>query len=231
MYRPPPSYRVPDQEYESILIYGTGDVAMSMLAIGLARNAHEQFTWADCGKSSTPDRDPIHDLMRKYASVHSPESVGTVDLEPSQLHVEAFSALIATTNYREFLLELLRLPALFQEIVPFPPREDSGQSFILTRVDSLPPRLVRDTLQDRRLHATLHRSHLTLVATFRGDPPEALQRSFYRVFGVEETESQEWADAMVWAERGAADLDLLHSQSLKEAWTRLGLDRSLLAAD
>lgn len=231
MYRPPPSYRVPNQEYESILIYGTGDVPMAMLAIGLARNAHVQFTWADCGNLGSTDGEPIHDLMRSYASARSPEAIGTDDLEPPRLHVEAFNALIATTNYREFLLELLRLPALFQEIVPFPPREDSGHSFILTRVDTLPARLVRDTLQDRRLHETLHRSHLTLVATFRGDPPQALQRSFYRVFGVEETESQQWADAMVWAERGAADLDLLRSQSMKEAWTRLGLDRSLLAGD
>ncbi len=231
MYRPPPSYRVPDQEYESILVYGTGDLPMSMLAIGLARNAHAQFTWADCGDPRTPERDLIRDLMRKYASGRSPESVDATDLESSRLHVEAFNALITSTNYREFLLELLRLPPLFQEMVPFPPREGDGHSFILTRVDALPERLVRDTLQNRHLHQTLHRSRLTLVATFRGDPSEALQRAFYRVFGVEDTMGPEWTDAMVWAERGTAELDLLHSQSMKEAWTRIGLDRSLLTTD
>ncbi len=223
-----PSYRIRDTEPESILVYGNGETPIAYLAVGLAQRFQPEFAWANCAPPNPRVERKVRELMVRHAYDGRDDTVPLGEMERHVIRVEAFNALVATTIYRNLLLELLRLPALMQGVVPYPPEDGDHPTLVLAGVDALPGQIVRDTLEDFHLHETLHRARLTLVATYRGAPPPELQRRFDRIFGVEEVAGATWTEALVWSERGQLDVDLLHPQTMREAWRLLGLDGELL---
>ena len=223
-----PSYRIRDTDPESILVYGGGETPLAYLAVGLAQRVQAEFAWANCAPPNPQIERTVRDVMVRHAVAGRLDPVPPQELERQLVRAETFNALVATTIYRNLLLELLRLPALLQGLVPYPPADGLGPALVLAGVDALPDGVRSDSLEDFHLHETLHRARLTLVVTYRGTPAPRLQRSFDRIFGVEQVPGANWTDSLVWSERGLKDVDLLQPQSLRDAWRLLGLDASLL---
>lgn len=222
--------RPSEPSVESTLIYGRGDTPLAMLAVGLAQRVHPQFAWADCAEPVSPSKDDgVAGLTSSHHVGSRPGALAPDDLARPKVHEEAFTALIATSIYRAPLLPLLRLPSLLQGVVPFPPRSQEHPALVLSRIDALPTSVLRETLEDAEVHATLRRSGVSLLATYRGPAPTELQHAFDRVYGIEEAVSLRWADALAWSERGRAEGELLPPQTLRELWRQLGLEKELLS--
>jgi|GEM_PF-4845571 len=224
------SSRPPGEDPQSILIYGSGDAAISMLALGFAQRGRPQFAWANCAGSTHELELRTRELLDVHAGVGRWDSVEPRQLEPQSVRPEAVDDLVemGTDTSRSLLLNLLRLPPLLQELVSITPPLSDPVTIVLTRVDALPAGLARDTFGDPSLHDTLHRGRVTLVVTFHGTPALPLLEAFDRVFRIEEIRGKHWADSFVWSERDPAEIDLLLPQPLRDTWSGLNLNPSLL---
>jgi hypothetical protein len=219
----------PEPTAESTLLYGRGETPLLMLAVGLAQRVHPEFAWANCSETSAPGSDEVvARLTRAHRLEPHDGPIAPAELERPEVHEAAFTALIASRLYRVPLLPLLRLPSLLQGVVPFPPARGEHPALVLARIDALPASVRTETLESAEVHATLRASGVSLLATYRGSAPTTLQRAFDRVYGIEEAPSLRWADALVWGERGRADVELVPPQPLRELWRQLGLEKELL---
>jgi len=215
-------------EGESILICGSGDVPMSMLAAGLADRVNPEFAWAQCTDPPAVSDVSLRDLIAKHVRQGTGATVDARQLRRPAFRSEAFDSLVDSGYDRDLLVDLLRLPSALQGAVSYPLRDGEQSAMVLARVDALPRPLVEEVFGDRHLHTTLRQVRITLVVTFRGPPVPEVAGTFDRVFGVEENRGSPWLDASVWSERGLKARELLVPQPLGSAWNRLGLNPKFL---
>lgn len=216
----------------SILIHGSGETAMSMLAVGFALQACREFAWAQCGEPARLRGSAMRDAWERYASVRRYGPIDPRELEVQPIRPETVDQVVNPINRdeRNRLVGLLHLPPFLQGLVSAGPGASELLPILFSQLDALPAELVRATFADPQVHETLHRGGVLLLATFHGAPTASLRDAFDQVYRIEDVGRAHWTDAFVWSERGPADVDLLLPRPLREVWSELRLDPTLLSA-
>jgi hypothetical protein len=216
---------------QSILVFGSGESAMSLLAAGFAELARPEFAWANCSGSTRGWERWIAELLEGHSTDRSDVEVSPREFRMFDAPAKWIERLVVPetipADLRERLDDFARLPPLFQRLVSrFAPPEDRG-SVVLTNADAFRSAVVDAALASARLHATLRREGVSLTVTFRGDPPSPVKEAFDQVLRVDSPRGAFWAEARVMSERGFDSTPLLLPQSLCDAWTILGLNPGL----
>jgi len=231
MAHEPTSRPIPDLP-RSTLVYGEGEAALSMLAAGLALKCSPGFGWANCSGSTVGWEGSVLAALEAGSSGRQVERVRPEELEPHPVVPGALHALVdpegLTRARRERLVDFLRLPDLFQRLVANRPSGVLLSAIILTNADALPYPLLRDTLGDPRLHHELRVEGVSLVVTYRGNPPTAVEEPFDRLLRVGPPTDGSWVDSFVRPERGAPGEEPPLTGSLRVCWQQLGLDARTL---
>lgn len=225
---PPSSLGLP----RSTLIYGQGEAAMTLLAAGLARRTGPGFGWANCSGSTSGWEPSVRAALEAGSAGRRVEVVVPEEFASNEVRARSLDAVVdshgLTQEGRERLVDFLRLPDLFQRLVASRPTGTLLSALVLTNVDVLPRPLVRDTLEDPRLHHELRTEGVSLVVTFRGSPPPSLEAVFDRLFRVDPPSDGSWLESFVRPERGEPSEDPPLAGPLRVCWQRLGLDPRLL---
>ena len=215
----------------TVLVYGQGEPAMTMLALGLAQRFAPRFAWGRCMGAADALSGMVRAMWLAHAGAPRFDSVSSSDLEPQPVPLAQLDAFVdpGPDTQRERLLSLLRLPPLFQALVG-PPEAPTQERLplLLSHVERIPPEVLRAVLTDPTFRRTLRESGVPIVATFDGMPDASLRDAFDRVFRIEDPGTLHWYAASVWTERGPTDTDRGRPRPLREVWTDLDLDPRLL---
>jgi hypothetical protein len=205
---------------------------MSMLAGGLARRFSPEFAWANASGSISAWEAPVRSLLVEGSPALHLESIDPAELEPHPVRPGAIRNLVdpegMAPGAQAQLLEFLRLPVLLQRLVSRGSPEGGPSPVVLTNIDAFPSDFVRGTLGSPQVHEVLHRESVTLVVTFRGEPPTALSDAFDWLLRVESPMQGPWVDSLVRAERGPLVPSGPLASPLRKYWVDLGLDPGLL---
>ena len=227
---PPPGDPLPARGV-SILISGTGETAMSMLALGFARRVDQAFGWADFSASPSALDGAARRMFVEGTEGRRVEHATVRELStPSERPPELGTFLTPEPGSREFegrLRAFLALPDLFQTLLGRTLSPTGEGVILLTNVDAVSSAAARKTLELPTLHDTLHREGVTLLVTYRGTPPSSLSKPFDEVFQVEHL-GQSWPDALLVAPQSNLLPGLLAPRRLRECWPALGLGPDLL---
>jgi hypothetical protein len=220
-------------EPRSILIFGSGESAMSVLAAGLAELVRPEFAWANCAGSPSQWEDSVARMMERRSRGRRAEATQPSDLQMHEAPSEAIARVVVPESLpgeqRQRLVEFVRLPPLLQRLISNAAPGGDAVSVVLTNVDGLPDPVVATTLASPELHDSLHHEGITLLVTFRGIPSLLLKEAFDQIYRVELPRAGSWMHSSVTSERGLESPDLLLPQTLAEAWTILGLNPDLIA--
>ena len=96
----------------------------------------------------------------------------------------------------------LGMPVIVQRMVARVLSADGRSMIVLTHLDAIPPNVARDCFARPEIVSTMRREGVSLLATYRGTPPDPLRRAFPRVFHVEGPPRGPWPSARVTAEEG-----------------------------
>jgi hypothetical protein len=193
----------------SILLYGSGETPMAVLASALAREQVGKFGWADF--TATPEApEPAARRVLEESSETTPDPhVRAEELLPPGDGMRAMSAWLVreplSAEAAARLAAYLRLPSLLQRMVSRVLAANARAVVVLTNVDALPGPTAEVALAAADVRETLRREGVTLVVTFRGTPSNALRTAFDRVYRVEGRDEQAWQEARVTLERGEPD--------------------------
>jgi hypothetical protein len=212
---------------EAVLVFGRGESSLAALAAGLAHRADADFGWVSCAEPSVPLDPYVGSFLAAHAAAGRAGPADPHDFETWDVDPTALDALTVAPTDRDVLLELLRLPGVFQAVVPYPPDPAARPSLVLAWVDALPSRVVAGTLLEPTVFETLRRAGVTLVATFRGVAPSGLRGHFDRSFRVRAVPGSPWEEARVSGDQPGSDLAPVE-RSLRDAWGALGLDAGFL---
>jgi len=223
-----------DRPPESILVHGEGDLAVSAVAVALARRIAQTFAWVDFEDPRVSARSSARAWVEDRSGRPVVERVEEALLRPPDRDRLALRRLVtpepSEANVR--LQTHLALPELFQRLAARAITPEGRGAVLLANIDCLPPALRTNTIETPWLHRTLHDEGLTLIGTSRSPPPGATSRAFDRVFRVETTEDDgSWADgSLIEEDRGGGERPGPRI-GLRTAWERLGLDPELLMGD
>lgn len=224
----------PLAEPQSILVFGSGESAMSMLAAGFAERVRPEFAWANCSGSTVTWERWVAEIMERGSEGRCTATVDPRELRASAIPTPVVRRLVVPESLpgelQERLVEFAGLPPLFQRLVSKFSAPEDPTSVVLTNADAFQSPLVESSLASARLHAALRRERITLSVTFRGHPTSTLKEAFDHVLRVDSPRGIPWVDARVMSERGFEATDLLLPQSLRAAWAILGLNPQLLPA-
>lgn len=227
---PTPRFEAARENSRSTLIYGSGETAMSWLAVGLARRTHRGIAWIDCIDRTSP-LDPAWSARtgsdRGFREFRGIEPSG---LLVQEVPAERLDGMIRaeSSEARDRIGRLLGLPSVLQSLISLGPNGHDAPPVIVRGLEALPDVVVHGTFGNPRVHETLHESGISLVATYSGAPVRSVQDAFDEVYRVDDRGSEQWPDSYVWSERGLTDIDLLLPRPLRQAWSELRLDPDLL---
>jgi hypothetical protein len=216
----------------SILISGSGESAMSMLALAFARQVDPAFAWANLSPSTSGFEGDVRRLLVDRSEGHVVEQVALDDLATRSARPDGLDRLLMLGPVYEDLVgrftDYLQLPGLLQTLVCRTLSPNGGGAILLTNVDAVSPPTAVRALELPHVHETLHREGVTLLATYRGTAPDRLAQAFNEVFRVEQHIGMSWPEALLAAERGGLLPGLLAPRPLRECWSALGLCARLL---
>jgi len=205
---------------------------MSMLAAGFAELIRPEFAWANCSGSTVGWERWVADFIERRSVGNSTTPVDPREFRVSEVPHPVVERLVIPeslpTEMQERLAEFARLPPVFQRLISKLAAREDPASVVLTNADAFRSPLVEATLANARLHDALHRERITLSVTYRGDPSSTMKEAFDQVLRVDSPRGSAWFDARVMSERGFEATGLLLPQSLRDAWTILGLNPRLL---
>lgn len=216
----------------SVLIFGSGESAMSMLAAGFADRASPEFAWAHCSGSTSGWDHHVLGVLEHGSEGRRPVSVGPADLHVSEASSRAIAQLIRPGGdpgrFGERLEEFSRLPPLLQRLVPAFPAPGPVFPIVLTNLDAARSPAVDATFSNPRFHDALRQERIVLAVTYRGEPASPVKDAFDRVLRVEGAAPSPWPEARVMSERGFEDTELLLPQLVRVAWRILALNPTFL---
>jgi hypothetical protein len=216
---------------ESILVHGDDDLAISAVAIGLARRTTESFAWVDFEDPRESARSPARSWVEDRSGRPVVDLVEASLLRPPDRDRLALRRLIAPERTKENarLQSHLAMPELFQRLAARAISPDGRGVVLLANVDRLPPALRSNTIETAWLHRTLHDEGLTVIGTARAPPSEAMRRAFDRVFRVEVADQSSWEEGELTEEKRDGREGSGPPIRLRTAWGHLGLDPALLS--
>jgi hypothetical protein len=215
-------------EPRSVLVFGSGESAMSMLAAGLVARVRPRFAWANCSGTTVTWERWVAETIEHGAAGRRTDRVDPRDLRLSERPADAVGRLVLADTLpdemRSRLVDFVRLPVLFQRLISQFDALEPSVSLVLTNADALRTPLAESALANAHLHAALHRERISLSVTFRGEPPSTIKEAFDQVLRVDSPKDGRWTDARVMSERGLEESELLLPQSMRSAWTILRLN-------
>ncbi|MGA8664241.1 MAG: hypothetical protein WB809_04130 [Thermoplasmata archaeon] len=211
----------------SILVFGSGESPMSILAAALARQAQTHFGWAHCSATTQGMEATALHLLESNSEPRGPSEVQPRDMAsppPFGAHLDRLvvSETIPTAE-RSRLTDYLRLPVLLQRFLSNARAPDGPAMLVLTNADALPPSVTEEGLGRSEMHQVLRRERASLIVTYRGIPPAGLSRAFERVYRIESAPGSQWGDAVVTRERGIEPGGMPSPATLSELLPWLGL--------
>ncbi len=209
-----------------MLVHGTEEAPVATLATGLALASHEAFAWADCARSGASPSAASHRIFARGAERPGVERVDERMLRASAWNASALDGVLLASSEPERLLRFLQLPELFQKLAARATGADGRSAVLLANVNALGP--VERLLSQDRLHRSLHRAGVSLFATAVEEEPVARASSFDRSFRVEVPAGEPWTRGTLTVEKGPPPSTSLAALNLREAWSLLKLDPSLL---
>jgi hypothetical protein len=216
----------------SVLIHGSGETAMAVLAAALARQEVGSFGWADCTAAAEVPESGARWVLEEGSEASYAPRVVPDDLLPAHVDDGGIGAWLvrdpAGTETAARLAAYLRLPSVIQRMVARTVSSNARAVLVLTNVDALPGISVDRSLGPIETHETLHREGVTLLVTFRGNPTNILRAPFDRVYRVDGRADLPWQEARVAIERGGPDDGLASGETLGTRLPWLGLSGSPL---
>jgi hypothetical protein len=204
---------------------------MSMLALGFARKVDRAFAWANFSASTRRLDGAVRKLFVEQTEGRRVEHASPDGLSSTVERPRVLRAFLQSDPGSEDLegrLEAyLTLPEIFQSLLGRTVSANGEGAMVITNLDAVPPEVLKKTVELRALHNILHREGVTLLATYRGLPPNSLDRVFDEVFQVEQF-GENWPDALLAATRSEHLPGLLAPRPLRECWEALGLSPALL---
>jgi hypothetical protein len=211
----------------SILIWGTGETPMAILASALAQREQAPFTWVHCSEPGERLEEVARRLLVENSATGREEWVDPAEWEPPSGRGATLSDLIVPESIsdrdRTRLVAYLALPSLLQRLASRSMTTQGRTSIVLTNIDALVPPIEEKALGRREVHAVLHGEGVTLVVTYRGAPSAHLQKLFDEVYAVDAPQATAWADARITRQRGDPARGTPAAGSLREWMFRLGV--------
>lgn len=204
---------------------------MSMLALGFAGRVDRVFAWANLSDASPALEGTARRMFEQQSEGRRIEHATLSGRRASGAEPLAIELFVTpdpgSKDLEGRLQSFLTLPELFQTLLSRTISPEGAGVILLTNVDAVSSAAGRRPLELPELHETLHREGVTLLATYRGTPPESLARAFDEVFRVEHL-GKSWPDALLTAAQGDLLPGRLVSRPLRECWYDLGLSPGLL---
>ena len=215
----------------SILISGSGETAMSMLALGFARKVDRAFAWANFSESTRRLNEGVRKMFVERTEGRRVEHASVDGLSTSVEGPRVLRTFLrsdpASEDLESRLEAYLTLPEIFQSLLGRTVSANGEGAMVLTNLDAVPPEVLRKTVELPALHDILHREGVTLLVTYRGSPPSSLDRVFDEVFRVERL-GKNWPDALLAATRSEQFPGLRAPRPLRDCWSDLGFSPALL---
>ncbi|MCI4320244.1 MAG: hypothetical protein L3K23_08985 [Thermoplasmata archaeon] len=193
----------PDQ---SVLIHGSMDDALAVVAVGIAVRARLPFAWAEFADPRSELDPSLRSKLAEFAASSLVEVAGVEGLRtPAGLEGSVERLIRSGTLSRDLQVRLdgfLHFPPVVQRLASGLDPAGGHLAILLTGLHVLPERLRSATVARRELHEALHREGISLVATFHGTAPGSLAEAFDRVLRIEASAGGGWRDAVVGLERG-----------------------------
>ncbi len=215
---------------ESILVHGRDRFVTLAVALALAHRAGSRVAWVDFA----PPLNEAHAAARAWAEARAGppvlERVDSEQLRPGEVGRAAVERLVLDLSAAELarVVEHLQLPPLFQRLTAEAAVGGRPGAVLLANVDVLRPELRARSIEEVRVHETLHREGLSLVATSGAGPTNTLDRPFDRVYRVEPVADPSGLGLGLTEERGGQEPADGRLVPLRRAWSQLGLDPELL---
>jgi hypothetical protein len=211
----------------SILIFGTGESAMSILAAGLARHARSTFGWANCSGTTDGLEFVALQLLRENSDSGRASRVDPRELTAPPPYQDELGRIVVPETLppaeRSRLDNYLALPLLLQRLLASARAPEGRTILLLTNLDSLDPRITEAALSRPEVHEILRREHVSLVATYRGVPPARLLDVFDRAYRTDSVAGSAWDETGVTMVRGAGRTGAPSPAPLRELLPWLGL--------
>lgn len=216
---------------ESIVVHGTDRVALSAVAVALARRRAGSFAWADCAGSAPGRGLPTRRWLERHVGQPAVEVVDPSLLKPRDLEGVLLRHLVPSKQRQDEsrLLDHLAMPELFQRLAARAIVPNGHGVVVLVNVDAISPTLRANTVETSRLHQTLHEEGLSVILTWTGVPSAAMRQVADRLLRIDVPVGRPWTEGWLAEEKeGGVENDGARLP-LETAWVRLGLDLDLLS--
>jgi hypothetical protein len=190
-----------------ILVYGTGPTPITILGAALGRREGRSFGWVHCAPSDA-DLEPAARQRLEEGSdgyrelLRDPRELNIPEHRVRRL-AQFFLDEPMTLSFEVRLVAYLGMPVIIQRMVSRVLSADGRSTIVLTNLDGVPPKVALECFARPEVLSTLGREGVSVLATFRGTPPERLKRAFLRVYRVDSAPGAPWTSATVTPEEGA----------------------------
>jgi hypothetical protein len=189
-----------------VLVYGTGETGLSILAAALARRQQRPFGWIQCATSEAGLAPAGRRRLEEGSAGHREVVQDPRDLGVPEPQIRPLSQFFldepVTLSFEVRLAAYLGMPVLLQRMASQILSGDGRSMIVLTNLDALPLQVAVEGMDRPEVQSTLRREGVSVVATYRGTPPDRLKRTFRSIYRVQAKPGRPWSHARVTFEEG-----------------------------